>query len=178
MMTREDTILHHAGIAHAAVQRMNMATSTVYDRDDMLSEAFIGLIEAVDSNNDTSAISTYATIRAKGRVIEAGRKLSNYSRCKKSAPRVHYFDDIDYEPVEDSYILSDLIQYETMRLLNDAINALPDRERVCIIESYQMHTPGWKIARILGVCESRVDQLKKQAILRLRQQLESIGLYD
>ena len=60
------------------------------------------------------------------------------------------------------------------RIVADAIDALPERHRLLLslyyFEEMKMH----EIAEILGVTESRVSQIHKEALLRLRKQLTQV----
>ena len=49
-----------------------------------------------------------------------------------------------------------------------ALNALPPRERLILARSYFEERPLRQIAQELGVTESRVCQLRAQALARLR----------
>ncbi|MFQ6098451.1 MAG: FliA/WhiG family RNA polymerase sigma factor [Armatimonadota bacterium] len=70
-----------------------------------------------------------------------------------------------------------LEQKELQRLLAQAIDALPDRERLVIALYYHEELTLREIGAVLGVTESRVCQVHTQAILRLRSRLRSdLGL--
>lgn len=62
----------------------------------------------------------------------------------------------------------ELDQAELSGALNDALNALPTRERHILSQSYFAERPLREIATELGITESRVCQLRAQAINRLR----------
>lgn len=57
---------------------------------------------------------------------------------------------------------------ERRSAIRDAINGLPSRERLVVSRSYFEEKPLREIARELGVTESRVCQLRAQALARLR----------
>jgi RNA polymerase sigma factor for flagellar operon FliA len=54
------------------------------------------------------------------------------------------------------------------RLLERAVSALPERERLVVDLHYQQHVPFVEIAALLGVTKGRVSQLHRVAIERMR----------
>ncbi|MBS1792345.1 MAG: FliA/WhiG family RNA polymerase sigma factor [Acidobacteria bacterium] len=67
--------------------------------------------------------------------------------------------------------LDQLEQSQRRRLLADSIDKLPDRERQVIALYYLEELTMKEIGEVLGVTESRVSQLRTQAVLRLRNNL-------
>ena len=61
---------------------------------------------------------------------------------------------------------------ELRTLLANAIQALPDRERQVLALYYEEELTMAEIGEVLGVCESRVSQLRSLAISRLRATLK------
>jgi RNA polymerase sigma factor for flagellar operon FliA len=61
------------------------------------------------------------------------------------------------------------------RDLRDAILALPERERLILSLYYQEELQLKEIGQVLEVSESRVSQLMKQAVMRLRASLQAHG---
>jgi RNA polymerase sigma factor for flagellar operon FliA len=64
---------------------------------------------------------------------------------------------------------------ELIRLLRQAIERLPDRERLLLALYYVEGLSMSEIARVMGLSQSRVSQLHTQTLLRLR---ASIGAYE
>jgi RNA polymerase sigma factor FliA len=62
---------------------------------------------------------------------------------------------------------------EVKHILADAIEHLPDRERVVITLYYYEGLTLKEIGKVLGVTESRVSQLHTKAVLRMRAKLHS-----
>ena len=58
---------------------------------------------------------------------------------------------------------------------SDAILALPERERLILSLYYQEELQLKEIGQVLEVSESRVSQLMKQAVMRLRASLQAHG---
>ncbi|NPV53673.1 MAG: FliA/WhiG family RNA polymerase sigma factor [Firmicutes bacterium] len=67
---------------------------------------------------------------------------------------------------------------ELVRRLGQAIDELPDKEKLVISLYYYEELTVREIAKVLGVSESRVSQLHTQAILRLHGKLTSEGLIE
>lgn len=63
---------------------------------------------------------------------------------------------------------------EKKRLLAEAINKLPERERLVIALYYYEGLTLKEIGKVLGVSESRVSQMHTKAVLRLRGRLSRI----
>jgi RNA polymerase sigma factor for flagellar operon FliA len=80
---------------------------------------------------------------------------------------------ISYLADEDSALPSETLeQKELERLLTDAIGRLPKIERTILGLYYQEELTLREIARIVSLHESRISQLKTQAILRLRSSMK------
>lgn len=69
--------------------------------------------------------------------------------------------------------LSGLVSRDTGRILGEAIDQLPERERQVISLYYYDELTMKEIGKVLGITESRVSQLRTQAILRLKGRLLS-----
>jgi RNA polymerase sigma factor for flagellar operon FliA len=67
--------------------------------------------------------------------------------------------------------LDDLQEVEDKQLLAGAIDCLPEKERQVIALYYVEELNMKEIGEVLGVSESRVSQLRTQAIIRLRSKL-------
>jgi len=73
-------------------------------------------------------------------------------------------DILDVERVDP---LAALLSRERAKLVADAIDRLPERERSVIALYYREGITMREVAAVLGVTESRVSQLHSQALLRL-----------
>jgi RNA polymerase sigma factor FliA len=74
--------------------------------------------------------------------------------------------DVEIEPSEGPH--QRLEREEMRRLLASAITELPDRERHILALYYEEELTLAEIGQVIGVGESRVSQLRTQAIARLR----------
>ena len=63
-------------------------------------------------------------------------------------------------------------QKEIVAALTEAIEELPDRERLVVALYYQDELTQREIAKVLGISESRVWQLHARALARLRSTLQ------
>ncbi len=62
---------------------------------------------------------------------------------------------------------------ETRQLLAQAINALPEREKIVLTLYYYENLTLQEVGRVLGVTESRVCQIHTKAVLHLRSRLNA-----
>jgi RNA polymerase sigma factor for flagellar operon FliA len=79
--------------------------------------------------------------------------------------------DVEIEPSEGPH--ARLEREEMRRLLARAITELPDRERQILALYYDEELTLAEIGQVIGVGESRVSQLRSQAIARLRTSLRT-----
>lgn len=80
------------------------------------------------------------------------------------------------DTLEDSRVKDPSKTYEIeemKRILADAINRLPEREKIVISLYYYEGLTLREIGEVLGVTESRVCQMHTKAILRLKGRLTS-----
>lgn len=89
--------------------------------------------------------------------------------CKRQKER--------WEKIED-YITFPAFDFEFDRKLKlrDAINTLPEKERIVIIETYFRGKITEDIGKMIGVNKSRVSQIKKAALHRLSKLMEKKGI--
>ncbi len=87
-----------------------------------------------------------------------------------SGDQVSLLDTIqDHDAVDP---VSAMSQSEVKDRLSDAIERLPDREKLVVALYYYENLTLREIGEVLGVTESRVSQLHTKAILRLKSRLE------
>ncbi|GGK85806.1 sigma-70 family RNA polymerase sigma factor [Mangrovihabitans endophyticus] len=65
-----------------------------------------------------------------------------------------------------------LIKRERLGYLHQAVQALPERLRVVVVESFLQEQPLSEVAARLGVTESRISQLRTEALRLLREGLK------
>lgn len=77
---------------------------------------------------------------------------------------------VSHEPVPESAVL----HREQLEYLSDAIEELPERQRIVIEEYFLNERPMAEIAERLGVTESRVSQIRAEALVLLRDALNTV----
>ncbi|NPV92025.1 MAG: RNA polymerase sigma factor WhiG [Firmicutes bacterium] len=86
-----------------------------------------------------------------------------------SGDSVRILDTIEDTRVEDP--LNNLEKEEAKQVLTDAVEKLPDREKLVITLYYYESLTLKEIGAVLGLSESRISQLHTKAVLRLRGRL-------
>ena len=89
-----------------------------------------------------------------------------------SGSAVRVIDTIHDQNAEDPVLM--VMFHEQKRILTDAINKLPEREKLVIALYYYEGLTLKEIGKVLGVSESRISQMHTKAILRLRGRLSRI----
>ncbi len=93
---------------------------------------------------------------------------------------LHYdalFSDVDESPIcssESDETLDTLLNRETVAYLRDAVVTLPERLRKVVVEYFFEERQMQDIAADLGVTESRVSQMRAEAIVLLRAGLDAL----
>ena len=76
-----------------------------------------------------------------------------------------------YQSEHDPSLVAERHQMD--RLMEEAIAALPDREKLVMILHYQQHVPFVEIAALLRVTKGRVSQIHRSAVERMRDVIHS-----
>ena len=84
----------------------------------------------------------------------------------------HFLDRHSIEMAEDP--LQMLLDSDFRQSVIDAINALPEREKLLMGLYYEQELNLKEIGAVMGVTESRVSQLHSQAIARIRVRLKEL----
>lgn len=231
---RSQLIEQYAPLAKYVVDRLNLQPSGGVSYDDLISQAIVGLIEAIDRYDPARGVkfNTYAYYRIRGAVMDMLRELDWVPRSTRAKGNDiintiarlegelgrpptdeevaaamgisrEQFDDmaqevggqallsldetIDSDDGENSLPMGDMIADERAvspegysadqdqrRVLAEAIDGLPDNERLVISLYYHDGLTLKEIGKVLGVTESRVCQLHSKAILRLRAQMQTV----
>jgi RNA polymerase sigma factor for flagellar operon FliA len=85
------------------------------------------------------------------------------------------------ETLEDTRATSPLEAFETEEMkgiLTDAINRLPEREKIVVTLYYYEGLTLAQIGQVLGVTESRICQMHTKAVLALRGKISEVTQYD
>jgi RNA polymerase sigma factor FliA len=98
-----------------------------------------------------------------------GHQLLYYEDFHDEEGNEHFLDR--YSIDEDSDPLKTLINSDFRQALVDAIDRLPEREKILMGLYYEQELNLKEIGAVMGVSESRVCQLHSQAVSRLRSSL-------
>ena len=230
---RRQLIEQYAPLAKYVVDRLNLQPSGGVSYDDLISQAIVGLIEAIDRYDPTRGVkfNTFAyyrirgavmdmlreldwmprSLRAKGNDIvnaiarlegELGRPPSDEEVAAAMGISIDRFNEIAQEvggsslmsmdetieqddgenhlPVGDMIADDNALSPEDFaanqdqrRVLAEAIDSLPENERLVISLYYHDGLTLKEIGKVLGVTESRVCQMHSKAILRLRAMMQT-----
>ena len=79
----------------------------------------------------------------------------------------------------DEHPDAQLERTEMREMLGDALGQLPERERTILSLYYEQELTLKEIGEVIGVCESRVSQLRALAVSRLRVTMrETLGVEE
>lgn len=81
--------------------------------------------------------------------------------------------DVIADPVETSEPSAELEQRELHAYLRDAIDLLPERHRLVIVGYFIEGRTSQDLARFLGVTESRISQVRSEALAMLKDGIEA-----
>ena len=82
---------------------------------------------------------------------------------------VHLMDTVEDTSSPDPVAVAE--EHDLKRLLAEAIDTLPEKERLVVSLYYYEGLTGKEIAEVMGVSQSRISQLHSKAITRLRGKL-------
>ena len=162
---RERLILHYSPLVKFVAGRVAAGLPQNIEQSDLVSYGIFGLIDAIDKFDPGRGykFETYAISRIKGAIID--ELLSAGSERGSGATVGDTIAGSGHDPVE-------AFESEEMRqVLADAINRMPDRERLVLTLYYYEGLTLAEIGNVLGVTESRVCQIHTKAIFQLRSRL-------
>ena len=230
---RSQLIEQYAPLAKYVVDRLNLQPSGGVSYDDLISQAIVGLIEAIDRYDPARGVkfNTFAYYRIRGAVMDMLRELDWVPRSLRAKENDvvnaiarlegelgrppteeeiagalgisrEQFDELSQEvggsallsldeamesdsgdaylPVGDSVPDAQTVSPEAYaehedqrRVLAEAIDALPENEKLVISLYYTDGLTLKEIGKVLGVTESRACQVHSRAILRLRAMMQT-----
>jgi RNA polymerase sigma factor for flagellar operon FliA len=91
----------------------------------------------------------------------------NYDSVFRDSEDCDALSTVDADPGEV------ILRRERRAYLRDAVSALPERLRVVVVGCFFEERPMLDLARELGVTESRVSQMKAEALTLLREGLDA-----
>jgi len=111
------------------------------------------------------AVSLAIAVQQAWKARGIGLTLERLERAKREKARPDSTD-----PAIETDLLSD-VDSTDRKVLADAISELPEREKLVLTLYYYEELTMREIGEVLGVTESRVSQIHKKAILRLKARL-------
>ena len=230
-MNRDDLIMEHMPLARYLVNRISPQLPQHLDKQDLLSAAIIGLINAADRFDPSRGVmfKTFAEQHIRGTIIDELRSYDVLSRSMREKYKrlerqvnilehqlgrnptseemaqsleigldeyytmlddVHVFSFISIDDSWDddegnSLCLADVLseseskspQQQVIRMqlaeaLGQAIDLLPEKERLAVTLYYSEDLNLKEIGEALGLTESRISQILSQAMVRLRSKLK------
>lgn len=222
----DDLVRDHLPLVHHVVADVIARVPRHVPRDELVSAALLGLVQAARSYDPGRGVTfdRYARRRMQGALLDDLRSRDWASRGVRAQARrmraaadeltvvlgrapsaaeaaarlgvstqeasrladdVHRATVLNYDSVfrdsEDSEALvapegdpgSVMLERERRAYLVDAVAALPDRLRTVVVGCFFEERPMADIAAELGVTESRVSQIKSEALALLREGMES-----
>lgn len=170
-MTREELILahlHRVRTIAVLVGRTNLPQGI--EMDDLIQAGSIGLMEAVTRFNPEKGVQldTFCAHRIRGAMLDLIRqRVGRRGKISRVAvPKDEFF----YERLPSPDLTPEQLSAARSALarLGWAIGRLPKRQALIIRLLFFQEMRADAIAPLLGVHESRIAQLKREALLRLR----------
>ena len=177
-------------IVNAIVYKImgKMPYSATIQRDDLTQAGLIGLCDAAKNSRvdlDSKQFECYAGTRVYGAVMDEIRINDFVSRSirdsvkdgtaseynKVIANSCNFLDVDDYDFPDSENPLDILIDEEEKQLINDAAEQCEPRDRIILDMLYNEGITKREAAERLGVHESRINQLNKRAINKIRDEL-------
>ena len=166
--------------------------------DELVNVGVIGLMKAIDNYDENKArFSTYAYIKIRGEILDFLRKLDFLPRNVREKVKNGDLEDLREEgalflsleeklfgedssaSLGDRLVSSELspedavIVKEAKERLTEAIDKLNDKEKLVLQLLFVEELDLKSVSQILGVSPSRVSQVKKEALKKLRAFLEN-----
>jgi len=168
------------------------------DFDELVNTGIIGLIKAIEKyNQDRAKFSTYAYIKIRGEILDYLRSLHIVPRTMREKIKKERVENPDkVVPLSNLAIMLSMekalasedgalrlmdtlvcdekgpedkaIDSEIKEILLQAMSMLNEKERIALQLFYFEEREPKEISEILNISQSRVSQLKSQAILKIR----------
>lgn len=164
---RDRLVRDHLNLVRSIASRLLLALPPCYDIDDLIGVGNLALLAAAESfrPNDFLGVpfGAYARHRVRGAMLDIARRSQLRER---TMPPLEGVPEGSYLPVPEELV----DQAREIARVRVAIGRLPAREQRII----NLHYAGEafkQIARVLGLSESRISQLHKEALEALRSDL-------
>ena len=165
-----------------------MPDSTTIQRDDLVQAGMIGLFDAAQNSRvdlQSKQFSHYAGTRIHGAIMDEIRlndfvsrsirdsiktgNANEYTKVISNSGNFLDVDDYDFPDTDDPLYI--LIDEEEKRLINDAAEQCEPRDRITLDMLYNEGITKREAAERLGVHETRINQLNKRAINKIKEQI-------
>jgi RNA polymerase sigma factor for flagellar operon FliA len=187
-MPSADEVARHMPIVRRVVARFLRRVPPNVLRDDLMAAGTVGLIDSLRKNggDEGPVFETYARIRIRGAILDELRAQDWLPRRVRRAIEkegeggacvvcIEDLDPADRASVEDSKgdtAETLLIAGRESARIEQAIEQLPERERLILKMHYFQDVRFKDIGALLGVSEPRVSQLHSRALSQLKKVLE------
>jgi RNA polymerase sigma factor for flagellar operon FliA len=169
-------LTQYMGLVRKIAQDVHNFQNSVIDYDDLVSAGYLGLEDAAKRYNPEKAkFTTFASRRVRGAMLDEIRRVNHTERVGPP-PKIYsleLFRDEDgclaFEPEDKSVdLIKSAFNSELRVKLAQVIDRLTDIQRQVIIKYYFKQMQLKEIGKELGLSESRIGQIRGEAVLRLR----------
>src|SRR5579884_2181319 len=176
---RDEVLRQYLPLVRRVVQRLAARKPPHIELDDLVSWGIVGLLDAIGKYDPAkeALFSTYAQFRM---------SLDEYQELLAKIGEMSLFslEDLGFGSGEERLKsgqngdegeadpLRALLSHERVHLVAEAIQHLPERERIVVTLYYHEELTMKEVGAVLGLTESRVSQLHSQAMLRLKGNLQ------
>jgi RNA polymerase sigma factor for flagellar operon FliA len=185
----EELIKKHMPLVKKLARRMAMRSPASIVADDLFSAGSLGLIDSVIRNKctDGASFACYVRMRIRGAIYDElrasdwlpRRSRSNQNEKQTEGPArpvaVIRFDDLPVGPESNpenrgagTNPFEALSDKRVKQLLKNALDELPERDRLILHLHYFKGMQIREIGRFLGVSEARISQIHHRALTRIK----------
>lgn len=163
---RDADILALSTKIYGCAMRLARQTHKHCDLQDMAQDAYLAIVKAAPRFDGRNSFNTFNYLRMRGAMIDGLRRWDH--RERGGAPRVHW-EQIPENAAASWPAETPSPERECLhRELHDALDDLPAQHQHVIRRFYFDYVPIIAIAEEMDLSESRIGQLKQEAIAALR----------
>jgi RNA polymerase sporulation-specific sigma factor len=174
-------ISEHLGLAQKIAWGFYPKIHKKYEFEDILQVAYVGLVKAGKSFDETRGIkfSTYAVPKIKGELI---RFLKDDKKYNISRGVPHDYTMLSFEFENENGCLRDKIGNNDFECglikiisVNESINNLSNQEKKILKLYFIDNLTQKQIGEICGILQNQVSRIKRRVVKKLRESLEING---
>jgi RNA polymerase sigma factor for flagellar operon FliA len=170
-----------AWLAKAKARRVN--NEALCSHEDFFSVGMLGVVTSLRKHADQPPAqrAKVARRRAEGAMLDYQRSVDHLTRrqraevraLQKGQPAERYAEWLSRVQIEPGHVL-DHVEYEQQELtpelldLRRALAKLPTRERLVLRQLYYWELTAAEVASTMGLCSSRISQIKASALKHMR----------